>query len=73
MFQEPIVKDRVRTALEEGITSQSIARAKRDHNAGDSFLMGLLRSIDRLWNKKPGQTRDIKNSFGYQQSKETVK
>ena len=73
MFQEPIVKDRVRTALDEGITSQSIARAKRDHSAGDSFLRGLLRSISHLWNNEPGRTRDIQKSFGYQQSKETVK
>ena len=73
MWQEPIVKDRVRRALEEGITSQSVAQAKRDHNAGDSFLMGLLRSISRLWNKEPGRARDIQKSFGYQQSKETIK
>ena len=73
MWQEPIVKDRVQTALEEGITSQSIARAKRDQSAGDSFLRGLLRSIGRLWNKEPGQTREIQKSFGYQLSKETVK
>ena len=73
MFQEPIVRDRVRTALEEGITSQSVAQAKRDNSAGDSFLRGLLRRIDRLWNKQPGQIRDSKKSFGYQPSKETVK
>ena len=73
MFQEPIVRDRVRTALEEGITSQSVAKARRDHSAGDSFLRGLLRSISSLWNKVPVQTREIKKSYGYPQAKETVK
>ncbi len=73
MFQEPIVRDRVRSALEEGITSQSVAQARRENSTGDSFLRGLLRNIGRLWTKGPGQTRDKNKSFGYQPSKETAK
>jgi hypothetical protein len=71
MWQEPIVKDRVQTALKEGITSQSIAQARQDHNRGDSILNGLLQSIGRLWKKEPGQTRDAQKSFGFQQSEDT--
>jgi hypothetical protein len=73
MFQEPIVKDRVRTALEEGITSQSIARAKRDHSRRDSILRRFIRSISRLWNKETKQTSNIQKSFGFRQSEETIK
>lgn len=71
MFQEPIVKDRVRTALEEGITSQSVAKAKRDHGREVSFLNGLIQSISRLWNKETSHTVDTHKSAGFQQSEQT--
>jgi hypothetical protein len=73
MWQEPIVNERVRTALDEGITSQSAARARRDRSASDSFLRRLLHSIARLCHKKPRQTRDTQKSFGFQQSEETIR
>lgn len=73
MWQEPIVKHRVRTALEEGITSQSVAQAKRDHSSGVSILRRLFQSIGRLWTKEPRQTREPQKSIGFQQSEEIVK
>ena len=72
MFHEPIVKDRVKTALKEGITSQSVAQARRDHSGSDSFLSRLLHSIARIWNKEPKQTWGTEeNSISFQQSEET--
>ena len=71
MYQEPIVKDRVQTALEEGIKSQSVAQARRDHSGGDSILGGLLQSIGGLWNKETSQAQDTQNSTGFQQSEQT--
>jgi len=71
MWQEPIVKDRVRTALEEGITSQAVAQAKRDQGSGGSILSGFLLSIRRLWIKETSQTREPQKSLGFQKSEET--
>ena len=70
MWQEPIVIDRVKTALEEGITSQSVAQVKRDYSGGNSFLSRLLHSITRLWHKEPKQTWDTQKSFDFHQSEE---
>jgi len=70
MWQEPIVNHRVKTALEEGITSQSAAQAKRDHGRGDSILRRLFQSIGGLWHKQPRQTREPQKSLGLQKSEE---
>ena len=71
MWQDPIVKDRIQTALEEGITSQSVAQARRDHSKGDSILRRLLSSIFNLRKKETRQINDTQSSVSFQQSKET--
>ena len=73
MWHNPIVNYRITTALEEGITSQSVARSKRDHSRknrsrGDSYIRRLIDRIRCFWIKEPRQTRATKKIYGLRQS-----
>ena len=71
MWQEPIVNHRIKTAIEEGIASQSVAQIRRVPRRRVSILRGLFRRIGRLWNKGTRQTTYHQKAIGFRQSKET--
>jgi len=71
MWQEPIVNHRIKTAIDEGIASQSVAQIRQVHTRRDSILRGLFRRIGRLWNKGTRQTTYHQKAIGFRQSKET--
>ena len=73
MWQEPIVKERIQTALKEGLTSQSATRVKRDPSRWYSYINESIHRIRRLLNKKTHQTEQTQNAFGFQQPKETIR
>ena len=52
MYHDPIVKDRIRTALAEGIASQSAARARRKSKKSCSLLNKAMRMLGRLRKKR---------------------
>ena len=57
MWEEPIVHQRVKSALDDGITSQTAACVKRDHMSRLSRLRKLIRRLFARENKSVEATQ----------------
>ena len=57
MWQELMVKERIKTALKEGITSQTLSREKRCDCKQHSLLYKVLQMICQTRHEESGEDR----------------